>query len=221
MQDIFSKYKKKKSSVISIALVLGAVVMILTVIVPQISSIGEVSQQITSKKEHVTMLKKSYAVLSSQPDEAVNTSFAAVDKALPNTKNVLAVFNALSGVAAKTNVQMEGFTLQVGNLYQKDKKKQQEEITNVKGVPVLSVTLRVVSATQGQVVEFADLLYKSLPLAEIKTLNVTKDAGDFQINFFYKPYDLQNLAEQEQIDPLDSQAQQALRTINEWQGSGK
>jgi len=208
--------KRKKQMLVILAILSACVLLILVVIIPQFEAFALSRRQVLAKAEEVKILKKSYSVLNSRTDELLNSQLTTVEKALPSNKNIISVFGSISDIALKLGIEIEGFTIKVGGLYSKDPKKEPPEQLSVLGVPFLRVILNLSVQNMDDLTEYINNLYESRPLAEVKILNTSANQATLEVNFYYKPYNLQALTGEDVITPLTMQEEQTLNQINGW-----
>ena len=212
--EVFIRSRKKL--VVVLAFLAACALLTVIVIIPQFSALSINQVKRLAKAEEVKILQKSYSTLNSRTDEALNSQLITVENALPSNKNIISVYDSISNIALKHEMVIDGFTIKVGGLYSKDPKKSQQEQLSVLGVPFLRVIVNISSQNINDLTRFINNLYESLPLAEIKVLNASVNEATVEVNFYYKPYNLQALTGEDVITPLSTQEEQVLNKINGW-----
>lgn len=205
--------KKRKKAAVTIAFLIASLLLVMVVIFPQFNAFQEARSQALAKEAQVKKLQNSYNTLSSKTEDSLNSQLSTVNSALPSNKNIIAVFTGISSVASKYSVNIDGFTIRVGGVYSKDPKNKDQEQLSVTGVPFLRVILNATAQDAESLVAFINGLYSSLPLAEVKVLNSKNNEATLEVNFYYKPYNLQALSGNDEITPLTPQEEKILRDL--------
>lgn len=219
VNPIRSYIQAQNKNFLPIFLILGVCVLIAFVILPQISSFNSLRDQISQKQEHIQTVQNSLKLLSQQSDAALDSDFSLIDTALPSTKRVVNIFNSLANASTKSNVVMKSFQVKVGSVYSKSSThaaSNQQIQSAVKGVPYLTVDTQVESDNERKIVKFIDSLSTLFPLSEINTTDITDNTGNIEIRFFYKPYNIDQLAHQEELQPISATDQKTLSEIKGW-----
>lgn len=203
MKDLNPYLQQYKSQIIFATLLLASVCVIFFVLVPQISSIGSLSQDMQDVSKKLTITKRSVQVLSAQNKDVLDRDFETVTTALPPEKDITAIYTALVDTAGASGVSFEGFTVQVGDVY--SKKKIPANIVSGTGSPALSVSAKFGNVNQNTFAAFAGALANEFPLSEITKVEIQSGAGTAAINFFYKPYDLAVIGRQDVVPEITSQ----------------
>jgi hypothetical protein len=215
---VFGK-KIDSGTLISAALALLGVVLILVVIKPQIESIGEQREQNTLKQNEIVQLQSSLAALNSVSAERVADDVKIMNEALPTNKDIITIFSTIISLTTKTGVELSGFTLQVGDIFNTTKDKaapDQIDVSSDTGFPALNVQLTLQSTDQSQVVEFTKLLYEKLPLARVNNVTAQEGSSSLDISFYYRPQDLTILQNTNTIPGYTKESLNTLDTLRKW-----
>lgn len=209
-------YKKYKTHVIPLVLFVLGIFIVLRVAVPQFSAVQEIQHKIGAGEEKLKKLKATFSLIQNEPQEKISSDLSVVKRALPTSKEIITIYLAMSGAAAKTNVAIKGFALKVGDIYQKAGKGQKTASSESRGSNSIAVELSIASPNPRNTFEFASLLYKTLPITEVKKIEGT--GGDVKLNlsFFYKAPDLSALAATEYVEPLTFSQERTLKDMKEW-----
>ncbi|MCL5090450.1 MAG: hypothetical protein M1514_00395, partial [Patescibacteria group bacterium] len=106
-------------------------------------------------------------------------------------------------------------SLKLGNIYSKDK----PETAGPK-TPSVSIIMEATGDSKN-LIKFSDELHKTLPLAEVKKMGTAQSRGTYEVNFFYKPYNLNALARQEVVNSISPAQINLLKTLEEWLKNSK
>ena len=212
MQDFRPLYLKYKTYLFPACLLLASFFVLLTIVLPQVSEIQNIRQDIEAKKSQVAKLEKTYETLSKVDDSASKTNFSILTKALPSSKDLSLIFSALTSASSIANVELSSFSLKVGDVYG-DKA---DVASAVSGFPAITVEATIKALSSLGLVKFVEEMHKKLPLSEVKKISGVEDTTTITMSFFYKPYDLTNLSKQDQLSPISASEQQILDQLKDW-----
>lgn len=215
MRELEAIYRKRKNQLLPLIFGFAAFFVIFRVVIPQWTDIQDVGNLLTDKNVTVEAKEETLRFLNSIPTEQVENNYTLVTTALPIQKDVILIFNELNDAAARASVKLGGFSVRVGGIYAADKDSKNAE-KNIAGVPFLNILVSVTG--QGNDLKlFADELYKSLPIVEILSVDITKSSAQYDVNFFFKPVALrpQN-ADSVALKPLTPIETKQLETITNW-----
>ncbi len=179
-------YKKHSSVILSVTCILGMFFIIFQVTIPGLFYIGQLNQQVSIEKEKLDSYKKSLAVLSSLSETTLSSQVEKVTQALPPSKDLSAIYLALTTSAAHANVGLKGFTVSVGGVFEKNAKKE----TPTSLSPFVAVRVQLSSADINGLTAFSRELLGVFPLSKINNAIGSEGGANVGINFFYRPYDL-------------------------------
>lgn len=203
-------YAKYKKIILPASFFILALFLVIGVVIPQFSTISKVTQDISEKKIDVDRLQASLTNISNQGN--LQPDLDLVNRALPTSKNITSIFNALVSSANDSGVDVKDFSLKVGGVYGRAEKIPQG---GVSGVPSIDVIVRV-EGTSTSIIDFAKQVQTKLPIAEVAKVDAAGGVASFQISFFYKPQDLSALSRQETILPLTTSQNKTLQELKNW-----
>lgn len=183
------------------------------IIIPQFQEIGKLNKEIDSKKMNVKNLEESLETISKTGEETVDSDLTTVTTALPSAKDISLVFTVLTSASSLAEVDLTGFSLKVGGVYGGAK----DLSASVTGFPLLSVDVTVKAPSKENLTEFLVALNNKLPLSEVKKISSTDDVSTLELNFYYKPYDLAILANQDKISPMSLSEKKLLEELRDWE----
>lgn len=206
-------YKKNKERLIPFALFLASLFILLNLIIPQLSSIFETRKKISIERKKLKILEESLSIMNSQNTTEVNSNLQLASSALLFSKDIALVYASFTQASLKSQVVVRSFSIKVGDVY--TQKKSQESITGQ--LPTFDVSIRLSSPDPRNIIDFTRGLYKTLPLLEIKKINVLENSSDVEVSFFYKPLDTTSLARQDVIGELTLAEVNTLNTLREFE----
>jgi len=209
-------YSKYKQYILPIVLICVSFFIIFKVFLPELTSISEEKRTIETQKMEIETLKKTFQVLSSQDDTKIEDDLKIVKLALPTSKDPSAVFQAMVSAAEKSKVELKQYSFKVGNIYGKQVNSPNSD---KKGIPFLTVLIRLSSPDAQSFIRFASEIQKGMPISEVNNINIQGSSGTLEVNFYYKPYDLTVLAKQNKVIPLSASEEKILEQLKEWEGS--
>lgn len=205
-------YKKYKKVLLPMILFVCSSFMIFQVIIPQWNSITSLREDVATKEFSLEQSKKSLEILSITPDSNLTNDFELATTAFPIQKDIVLMFTSLSEAANATGVELGGFSLKVGGIYDATNQYKNEKI--IDGVPYLNVVVEA-TGSEDNITQFARKLYAGLPVIEINSINIQGKQGHLDVNFFFKPVSTQ-LAKQTKIASYTPEETKLLKTLAEW-----
>ncbi len=208
MDNFSTFYKKHTTAIISLVCILGMFFIIFQVTIPGLFYIGQLNQQVGQEKEKLDSYKKSLSILSSLSDTTLSSQVEKVTQALPPSKDLSAIYLALTTSASKVNVGLKGFTVSVGGVYDKNAKK--EAATSLS--PSVSVKVQLSNADIRGLTAFSKELLGVFPLSKINSATSSEGGASVDISFFYRPYDL-DFINKDTVTTLTSSEEKILQSL--------
>lgn len=203
------------TELLAVSLVIISLVIVFVIIIPQLGNIGIQRERNSAKQAEVSALSNTLTTLQSANPQQIDEDMQLVHNALPTSKDVIAVFSTLSSLATSSNVQLRGFTIQVGELYNRDSvtSPTQRDVSSVTGFPTMDVVITVSTSDEDNLVTFSNQLYESLPIARINTVSNRDNLSTIDISFYYRPYDLNQIENSNEVIPYLSEYGTTLQQI--------
>ncbi len=215
MRELQKIYNKRKQQLLPLIFGFATFFLFVRVILPQWTDIQDVQSLVTTKQASIDAKTETVRLLNSMTTEKVNEDYELVTTALPIRKDIVLIYSELSDVAVRSGVELGGFSVKIGDIYNTEKSKKTED-RSVNGVPYFSILVNVSGENDG-LRKYADMIYQSLPLVEIETIDITKKDARYTINFFFKPIALRPAnAQTTAITPLNPADQKQLEDIRAW-----
>jgi hypothetical protein len=202
------------------SLILGAVgllsmCLVFFVIIPQLSAISDLRNQIATKNTDVATLKQSLSNINAVPEGVLNDDYTAANEALPSNKNIIAVFSRVNQIALDSDAALSGFTLKLGDLYSKSKKK--SPLVPQNGTPVIDISVSLAVVDKASIAKFIDLVYKSLPVARVNSVSSDASTASIEMSFYYKPYDLEKIQQTNEVQQYQQTGADTLQKVKGWE----
>lgn len=217
-KELEQYYKKYKDTLLPSAILLVSLFVFFKVIIPQISLISDLHTKMNDENQKITQLSTAINTINSYPPQTLDTNLSDAGSALPYNKNILSIFLALNSLSTTYSVNIDAFSLKVGGIYTTDKTTPTQDLTKGIGVPSVEVTAQVSSSDPKDIIRFSNSLYQAFPLSQVKNLQFSGNQGSFDLDFFYKPYDLNYIGNDANVTPLNTGETQLLQTLDQWKG---
>ena len=212
MKELSPYYLKYKKFLLPAALIFLIFFLVFRVILPQLSSIGDLNQEIFDKNQKNASLQNSLSAISNQNQDTLSSDLDTATQALPTSKNIAFIFDALSAAATAAGTDLKEFSLKVGGLYGRAEKVSSNNV----GVPTVDVIVRIGGADATSIAQFTKEIQQRLPLAEVKTIDATGSLSTLEVSFFYKPLDLFLLSKKENVAPISQADLNLLSQLKGW-----
>ncbi len=214
--ELFGR-KVATSTLIALLLFFVGFILIMVVIIPQFGNIGQQREINMLKQTQVGTLQRSLAALNSVSDQRLASDRQLLTSALPANKEVISVFSSIIGLASQVGIQVEGFTIQVGTVYDVDNKDAEVDVSSDTGFPSMNVIVSLTSTDQRQLAQFTDLLYKKFPIARVNKVTAHQSNSSVEISFYYRPYDLSQIQNTTEIPGYTNESLELLKKLRESQ----
>lgn len=215
MKELEAIYRKRKKQLIPLIFGFATFFVFFRIIQPQWTDVSDALELISTKKSTIEAKEKSLLLLNSLSQEKVDDDFSVVTKALPLQKDIVLIYDELNTVANITNVKLGGFSVRLGGVYDAQVKKNQSE-REVNGVPFLNIFISI-SGSNENLRAFAQKMYESSPLVEIKEVDIGKNDARYDVYFFFKPIAIRPAnADKIALEDLTAKEKQQLETLRSW-----
>lgn len=214
--ELFGR-KLAGETLLSGILIVFAVVIIFSVVIPQIQGIGLQREQNSLRRTNVIKLQSSLSALESISDTRLVSDVEVLNAALPTNKDVISIFSSIISLATDVGIQVRGFTIQVGDIYDVENETAKADTYSETGYPSMNVVLSLSSTGQSQIVEFTKRLYASFPIAKVNTVASQDGNSSMEISFFYRPYDIDILQNSDEVPGYTNETLNMLDTLHKTQ----
>lgn len=215
MDELRQIYRRRKQQLLPLALGFATFFVLFRVVLPQWSDISDAQALLTTKSSTIAAKEASLNLLRSLPDEKVNSDFELATTALPLKKDIVLIYNQLNSVASRVKVQLGGFSVRIGGIYETEKAKPAR--ATVGGIPGINILVSV-SGENENIRKFASELYKSIPLVQINDIDVGNKDARYDVVFYYKPIVvLPKNVDTAALTPLNAVEEKQLEELASWQ----
>lgn len=218
MEELKQIYKKRKQQLLPLFFGFAAFFVFVRIVLPQWTDVTDVRILLSDKENAVKAKEETIRLLNSLPTEKIESDYALATTALPLQKDIILIFTELNDASSRAGVTLGGFNVKVGDIYSSEKKETAGSKT-ISGIPYIDILVNV-SGQNENLRRFAEELYKSIPLVEIKTIDVAKNDARFGVNFFYKPVALRPTSTQiTALKSLSAPEEAQLKELSEWKSN--
>ncbi len=205
-KDLYISYKPYITPSV---MVLISFLLIIFAIFPQFQDFTTTLSQRENATLQLQTLSKNLVILRSIDEPTLNSNLAVSLKALPSNKDFESILTTISSVANKSGVALGNFQFKVGDLSKAD------VITGQ--FPSLSVNVVINSAPSGTI-NFLTNMAQSLPVSEIKSIDLNASSANIFLNFYYKSAGGAKVSPDALIIPISSKQQELLNQLSSWDG---
>lgn len=211
MEELKQDYSKYKPYIISTVMVFVGVFFLFQIILPQLNSISELNQKIEAKKDDVKRYSDTLEAIETTPDATLNDDLNLAEKSILHIGNIKAIYLGLLTAAFEAKVNLAGFSLNSINTYTKEKDNPKSITTSDLGS--IQVKVKLESDDNRNYMKYIDEAYDVLPILQVKSFETKEGAGNFLIEFYYKPYDLKELSKIRNIREINIRDQKLLMKL--------
>lgn len=205
-----SMYESVKPYFISILMITVSVVLIFIAIIPQFGSLLQTISQRNEAEVKLGIVKNNLTILKNTNDSVLTSQVGIALKALPSSKDFESVLNTISNSAASSGVSLSSYEFRVGDL---------SKLESASGqFPSLSVSVVLNDGAVGSS-RFLTKLASSLPLSEVKSIDVNGSFSNITMLFYYKSLPSLKVNHDLPIKVLSAKQKQTLDQLTQWDDS--
>lgn len=206
--SLFGLFRKYKDILLPIVFLLASVFIFLQIALPNITTITSLREEVAVQQEKLNEFQNSYDTLTSLDETKLDQNITTATQALPATKNIDKIYLAITASAADSGVEVSGYSVQVGDVYQKGANR-----TGGATPQTVTVSVSVANVDAVTLEAFTKALLTQFPMSRISRVGVVSTEGDINIGFYFIPYNLA-LINTEIITPLSPAETQTLSAIS-------
>lgn len=199
--------QKYKGVIIPFVFLIATIFIVFQVILPSVESSGNLNRELSAEGKKLSEYKNSITVLSSLNDKELNKNFDIVTSALPATKDLQGMFLALNNAAGESNAILSGFSVQAGEVFEKNAKE------STSSNPAVSMSVELSGIDENNLLDFMGKLSSNFPLSKITLIDLINGQAEIDIDFYYKPYDL-NRINSNVVLPLTPKEEKLLNELS-------
>ena len=213
-------YRFRDSEYYSLAVIgittLICLILLFNVIIPEVTQWFSIRDEVIATRQKIAVLQQNINLMNNLDKNKLNGQLQTASDALPPEKNFGFMLNAISSAASLSNVSLNDFAFQVGNL---DNTKGQVTDSQFKGVTSLEITVTI-NGTIANITRFVKSLENNLPVSQVTAIIGTGQNVAVTIQFYQRPFPTLNYSPEEPLVPLSSDKAELLQTIEKWDNTG-
>jgi Tfp pilus assembly protein PilO len=211
-ENLVVLYKHYKDFLLPIVVILISILVIIYIVFPQIQQYFNSQDLVKAEQQKLEALNSNYNLLTSLDNATIASNLNTLSLALPVQKDFAGIIDAISYVSAKTGVAVGNFEFSLGDL----------SSSNFGGTAYPSTQINIsLKGSTKTIADFADQIVKTMPIAEVTTINISGGTGSLTILFYYKPFPAQNISDQTQITPLSVSQLSLIKEVSSWNSVGQ
>lgn len=179
-------YKYRDSEYFSIAImaatVIACVVLIFSVIIPQLTTWFSIRDEVLATQARIAVIQNNINYMNTLDKKVIDTHLETATVALPPEKDFGIMLNVLTEASLESGVALNDFTFQVGNV---NSNKDQIVDPRFKDLSNIKMTV-VVSGSVTNVRRFIRTLEESIPLSEVVNLDGSGQTISVSMQFYQK-----------------------------------
>lgn len=204
---LFSSYKPY---VLPILMLIATIVLVFSTFLPQLNGFTTTLSQRNEALRKLQVLRNNLAILTNAQETEIDSQLAVSLRAFPQTKDFESILTTISSVAANSGVALGNFEFRVGDL--------SKDQTTTGQFPALTINL-IANTNAAGAAKFMTNLATSLPLSEVKSVDVNGGYTNFILLFYYKSVPVVNIPPDAIVAPLSIKQKQLLDEISSWEGA--
>ncbi len=207
LQTFKALYSANKQYFVPIFMIMVSFFLIFFALIPQFQDLMTTLSQRGVAQQELQTLENNLNILNATDEADVDTKLATVFRALPPAKDFESVLTTISSVGASSGVPIGNFEFRVG------------DITGVASgsdaFPSLSLTLILSDGADGAS-RFMASLAESLPLSEVKKVDVNSNSTTLSIEFYYRSLSSAKISSDSKIVPISGKQSELLDKLMSW-----
>jgi Tfp pilus assembly protein PilO len=207
VENIKILYKHYKAFLMPLGVILISILIIIYIIFPQIQQFFNSQSLVGIEQQKLDTIKANYSLLTSLDDAQIAANLKILSLALPPQKDFAGIIDAIAYVSAKTGVSVGNFEFSLGDL----------SASNFAGTAYPSTKLNInLKGDAKNIANFANEIVKTMPIAEVTSINISQNVGTLGVLFYYKPFPPQNVNDQDPITLLSGNQESLIKQVSAW-----
>lgn len=188
-----------------------SVILLFVTILPQFNNLLTTLTQRSDAQQKLQILNNNLVILTNADEDTLNSQLNTTLKALPQNKDFESVLTTISLAASKAGVGLGNFEFKVGDL--------SKSLSGNEQLPSLTINILVNDGADGAS-RFMTSLATTLPVSEIKSVDVNGKYSNVTIAFYYKNISTAKALPDARLVPLSVKQMQLLEELSTWDSSG-
>ncbi|MBI2195896.1 MAG: hypothetical protein HYU48_02525 [Candidatus Levybacteria bacterium] len=205
IETLKALFRTHKSYLVPVLMVVVSVSLFFFALIPQSQDLMATLGKRSAEEQKLRTLKNNLNLLSTTNETELDLKLSTALKALPQDKDFESVLTTISSVADTSAVGLSNFELKVGDLA--------SETSGNNILPSIEATIILNGGASG-VSRFMTELAQSLPISEVKKVDVNVDFATILVAFYYKSLSSANISTDAKIMPLSAEQVQLLDKLS-------
>lgn len=204
LKDLYAAYKQFS---VPIFMIIVSFFLIFFALIPQFQDLLTTFSQRSEAVQKLQILKSNLSLLGTTDESDLDSKLAVVLRALPAEKDFESVLTTISSVGNTSGVSLGNFEFRVGDLAGTS--------SGNDAFPSLGITLIINDGAVGAS-RFMSNLAESLPLSEVKKIDVNADSTTLFLVFYYKSLPNAKTSSDIKIVPVSAKQSELLGQLLSW-----
>jgi hypothetical protein len=178
-------------------------------VIPQFNALLKAKKEVKESLLKLEVSKANLDMLTNIDEKVLDLRLKTLTLALPVNKDVVEILNSLYAVAQKTGVSFGDFSFTVGDI---SKSENDDSLPSVKISALIKADVKAIN-------NFVEIMSKTVPLSEIKSIKVEEASSIVELLFYYKPLSAANFSQDTQISPISQKGLTLINQLNEFNTS--
>ncbi len=207
LQTFSAFYSTHKKYLTPILMIVVSIILVFAALIPQLNDLFTTLSRRSEEMRKLQIEKNNLTILNNINEDNLNAQLVTSLRALPSTKDFESVLTTISVAAGKSAVSLGNFEFKVGDL--------SKSVAGSGEFPSLGITLIVNDGAQGTN-RFLTSLAQSLPLSEVKSIDINGNYSTLAIAFYYKSSPVIKNTPDSPIVPVSAKQTETLNQLTSW-----
>lgn len=172
-------YYKNKKFILPALVIIICVILFFKLIIPQIREVSLIKEQEKETKEKISVLKNNLTLILNLDNSSLDSQLQLTSSALPAEKDYAGIINAVSGTAVDSNVLLDDFSFEVGDLSTKS--------ASLDIRPSIRINISI-KGSLDNMKHFLSRLNEQFPLSEVGSVKIANNSANYATAFYFKSY---------------------------------
>ncbi|MEX2007559.1 MAG: hypothetical protein WD992_02185 [Candidatus Levyibacteriota bacterium] len=200
-------YNAHRAYVIPALMIIASVFLVFFALIPQIQDLLTTLSERSIEQQKLQTLKSNLNLLTTTDEVDLDSKLGVALRALPQDKDFESILTTISSVADRAGIGLGNFEFRVGDIA--------GSAPEDNLLPSLGVTL-VVSGGASGASRFMTDLAESLPISEVKKIDINVDFATILVAFYYKSLSSANISVDTRLTPLSAKQTELLDQLSSW-----
>lgn len=207
LKDLYAAYKQFS---VPIFMIIVSFFLIFFALIPQFQDLITTFSRRSEAAQKLQILENNLNLLKNTDQADLDSNLAVVLRALPAEKDFESVLTTISSVGNISGVSMGNFEFRVGDLAGTS--------SGNDAFPSLGITLIINDGVAGAS-RFMTNLAESLPLSEVKKIDINTDSTTLFLVFYYKSLSNVKTSSDVKMVPVSAKQSELLKQLLSWDDS--